>query len=390
MTSETSSMTTTFDLTDEQQMIRETVRKFALEEIEPIAAEIDETRRFPMETWRKMAELGLCGIPISEEYGGAGLDTLSYIIAVEEISRVCASTGLTLAAHVSLGTYPIYAWGSESLKRKYVPALASGEELGGYGLTEPGAGSDSGGTKTTAVRKGDRYVLNGRKCFITNATYAKSLICTAVTDPSKGAKGISAFVVERAFPGFSIEKGEVKLGMRGSDWASLVFEDCEVPAENVVGPEGEGFKTFMKTLDGGRISIGALALGIAQGAMDKAVAFANERVTFGKKLHEHQAVAFKLADMAVQVEAARHLVYHAARLKDAGRPFGRESAIAKLYASEAAMKVAYDAVQIYGGNGYSREYPVERYLRDAKLCTIGEGTSEIQRLVISRALLKSL
>jgi butyryl-CoA dehydrogenase len=390
MTSETSSMTTTFDLTDEQQMIRETVRKFALEEIEPIAAEIDETRRFPMETWRKMAELGLCGIPISEEYGGAGLDTLSYIIAVEEISRVCASTGLTLAAHVSLGTYPIYAWGSEGLKRKYVPALASGEELGGYGLTEPGAGSDSGGTKTTAVRKGDRYVLNGRKCFITNATYAKSLICTAVTDPSKGAKGISAFVVERAFPGFSIEKGEVKLGMRGSDWASLVFEDCEVPAENVVGPEGEGFKTFMKTLDGGRISIGALALGIAQGAMDKAVAFAAERVTFGKKLHEHQAVAFKLADMAVQVEAARHLVYHAARLKDAGRPFGRESAIAKLYASEAAMKVAYDAIQIYGGNGYSREYPVERYLRDAKLCTIGEGTSEIQRLVISRALLKNL
>jgi alkylation response protein AidB-like acyl-CoA dehydrogenase len=390
MTSETSSMTTTFDLTDEQQMIRETVRKFAVEEIEPIAAEIDETRRFPMETWRKMAELGLCGIPISEEYGGAGLDTLSYIIAVEEISRVCASTGLTLAAHVSLGTYPIYAWGSESLKRKYVPALASGQELGGYGLTEPGAGSDSGGTKTTAVRKGDRYVLNGRKCFITNATYAKSLICTAVTDPSKGAKGISAFVVERAFKGFSIEKGEVKLGMRGSDWASLVFEDCEVPAENVVGPEGEGFKTFMKTLDGGRISIGALALGIAQGAMDKAVAFANERVTFGKKLHEHQAVAFKLADMAMQVEAARHLVYHSARLKDAGRPFGRESAMAKLYASEAAMKVAYDAIQIYGGNGYSREYPVERYLRDAKLCTIGEGTSEIQRLVISRALLKSL
>ncbi|MBL8899110.1 MAG: acyl-CoA dehydrogenase [Planctomycetes bacterium] len=383
-------MTTTFDLTDEQQMIRETVRKFALEEIEPIAAEIDETRRFPMETWRKMAELGLCGIPISEEYGGAGLDTLSYIIAVEEISRVCASTGLTLAAHVSLGTYPIYAWGSEGLKRKYVPALASGEELGGYGLTEPGAGSDSGGTKTTAVRKGDRYVLNGRKCFITNATYAKSLICTAVTDPSKGAKGISAFVVERAFPGFSIEKGEVKLGMRGSDWASLVFEDCEVPAENVVGPEGEGFKTFMKTLDGGRISIGALALGIAQGAMDKAVAFANERVTFGKKLHEHQAVAFKLADMAVQVEAARHLVYHSARLKDAGRPFGRESAMAKLYASEAAMKVAYDAIQIYGGNGYSREYPVERYLRDAKLCTIGEGTSEIQRLVISRAMLRNV
>lgn len=383
-------MNTTFDLTDEQQMIRETVRKFALEEIEPIAAEIDETRRFPMETWKKMAELGLCGIPISEEYGGAGLDTLSYIIAVEEIARVCASTALTLAAHVSLGTYPIYAWGAESLKRKYVPGLASGEAMGGYGLTEPGAGSDSGGTKTTAIRKGDRYVLNGRKCFITNATYAQSLICTAVTDPSQGPKGISAFVVESAFPGFSVEKGEVKLGMRGSDWASLVFEDCEVPAENIVGPEGEGFKTFMKTLDGGRISIGALGLGIAQGAMDKALAFTNERSTFGKKLHQHQAVAFKLADMAVQVDAARHLVYHSARLKDLGRPFGRESAIAKLYSSEAAMKVAYEAIQIFGGNGYSREYPVERYLRDAKLCTIGEGTSEIQRLVISRAMLRDL
>lgn len=383
-------MMTAFDLSEEQQMIRETVRKFAVEELEPIAGAIDEEHRFPMESWKKMAELGLTGIPISEEYGGAGLDTLSYILAVEEIARVCASTSLTLAAHVSLGTYPIYAWGTEELKRKYVPALASGAELGGYGLTEPGAGSDSGGTRTTAVRDGDSYVLNGRKCFITNASYARTLICTAVTDPGLGAKGISAFVVERDFPGFSVEKGEVKLGMRGSDWASLVFEDCRVPASNMVGPPGEGFKTFMKTLDGGRISIGALSLGIAQGALDKALRYADERETFGKKLHEHQAVAFKLADMETQVSAARHLVYHAARLKDAGRPFGRESAIAKLYASEAAMKVSYDAIQIYGGNGYSREYPVERYLRDAKLCTIGEGTSEIQRLVISRALVRGL
>ena len=382
------SFQTAFDLTEEQQMIRETVRKFAVEDVEPIAAELDRDQRFATETWEKMKELGLTGIPISEEYGGAGLNSLAYIIAVEEISRVCASTALGYAAHVSLGTYPIYAWGSDELRQKYVPSLASGEHMGAYGLTEPGAGSDAGGTKTMATRDGADYVLNGRKCFITNANYAQTFICTAVTEPGVGAKGISAFVVERDMPGFLIEKGEEKLGMRGSDWGSLVFESCRVPAANMVGPEGQGFATFMKTLDGGRISIGALGLGIAQGAYDKAMEHAQIRKTFGKPLAEHQAVGFKLATMATEIEAARHLVYHAARLKDAGRPFGKESAMAKLYSSEVAMRACYEAIQIYGGVGYSREYPVERYLRDAKLCTIGEGTSEIQRLVIARMLLK--
>ena len=386
-TTQSATAATGFDLSDEQRMIQETVRKFAVDEVEPLAAEIDRTCRFPMETWRKMAELGFCGIPISAELGGAGLDTLSYAIAIEELARVCASTALTLAAHVSLGTYPIYAWGSEELRRRYVPDLASGRAIGAYGLTEPGAGSDSGGTKTTAVRKGDRWILNGRKCFITNAHYASTFICTAVTDASRGQKGISAFVVPRDTRGFLVEKGEEKLGMRGSDWGSLVFEDCEVPADHVVGPEGEGFSTFMKTLDGGRISIGALGLGIAQGALDKSVEYSKQRVAFGKPLAEHQAVAFKIATMATEIQAARHLVYHAARLKDRKVPFAKESAMAKLYSSEVAMRVTYDAIQIHGGYGYSREYPVERMWRDAKLCTIGEGTSEIQRIVISRRVL---
>ena len=379
---------TGLDLTDEQRMLRETVRKFAVEELEPIAAEIDRTCRFPVESWRKMADLGLCGIPIGDDYGGAGLDQLSYILCIEEIARVCASTALTLAAHVSLGTYPIYAWGSEELRRAFVPDLASGRALGAYGLTEPGAGSDSGGTKTNAVRKGDHYVLNGRKCFITNAHFASTFICTAVTDPTKGVKGISAFVVPKDTPGFLVEPGEEKLGMRGSDWGSLVFDDCKIPAAYLLGEEGSGFSTFMKTLDGGRVSIGALGLGIAQGALDKALAYAQQRVTFGKKLAEHQAVSFKLATMATEVEAARHLVYHAARLKQRGVPYTKESAMAKLFSSEVAMRVTYEAIQIHGGNGYSSEYPLERYWRDAKLCTIGEGTSEIQRMVISRQLLR--
>lgn len=383
------SLVTGLDLTDEQRMLVETVRDFAASEVEPIAGEIDRNHRFPLETWKKMVELGITGIPISAEYEGAGLGTLAYILVVEELAKVCASTALTLAAHVSLGTYPIYAWGSEELRRRYVPDLASGRAMGAYGLTEPGAGSDSGGTKTMAVRKGDRYVLNGRKCFITNANFAQTFICTAVTEPGKGAKGISAFVVERSTKGFHVEKGEEKLGMRGSDWASLVFEDCEVPAGNMVGPEGEGFRTFMKTLDGGRISIGALALGIAEGSLIKAAAYSKQRIAFGKPLADQQAVAFKIATMATEIEAARHLVYHAARLKDAGLPFSKESAMAKLYASEVAMRASYEAIQIFGGNGYSQEYPVERYWRDAKLCTIGEGTSEIQRLVISRQVLKA-
>ena len=376
-----------FDLTEEQQMVRDMVREFADSELAPIAREIDEHHRFPTESWEKIVELGLPGIPFPEDVGGAGGGTLAYAIAVEEVSRVCGSTGLTLAAHVSLGTYPIYAWGAH-LSDLYVPKLIAGEYMGAYGLTEPGAGSDSGATRTTAVLDGDEWVLNGRKCFCTNATYAGTMIITAVTDKSLGPKGISAFVVPRETPGFSLEKGEVKLGMRGSDWASLVFEDARIPRDHLLGPEGQGFSTFMKTLEGGRISIGALALGIAQGAYEQAVAHAKEREAFGKKLADQQAVAFKLANMAVEIEAARHLVYHSARLKDAGESFGTAASMAKLYASEVSMRVTYDAIQVLGGYGYSREYPVERMWRDAKLCTIGEGTSEVQRLIIARSVLR--
>lgn len=379
-----------FDLTEEQRMVREMVQEFTRDEVAPIAARIDETHTFPIETWRKIVDLGLPGIPFSEEVGGSNGGTLAYVIAVEEISRACGSTGLTLAAHVSLGTYPIYAWGGDELRADYVPKLIAGEYMGAYGLTEPGAGSDSGATRTTAVLDGDEWVLNGRKCFCTNATHAGTVIITAVTDKSLGPKGISAFVVPRDTPGYSLEKGEVKLGMRGSDWASLVFEDARIPRNHLLGPEGKGFSTFMKTLEGGRISIGALALGIAQGAYDQAVQHAKDREAFGKPLAGQQAVAFKLANMAVEIEAARHLVYHAARLKDAGEAFGPRAAMAKLYASEVSMRVTYDAIQIFGGYGYSREYPVERMYRDAKLCEIGEGTSEIQRMVIARAMLKSV
>jgi alkylation response protein AidB-like acyl-CoA dehydrogenase len=378
-----------FDLTEEQRMVQAMVREYALEKVAPRAAEIDENHRFPIETWKEMVALGLPGIPFPEEVGGSNGGTLAYCLAVEEISRVCGSTGLTLAAHVSLGTYPIFAWGGDRLRSAYVPKLVAGEYMGAYGLTEPNAGSDSGGTQTTAVLQGDEWVLNGRKCFCTNANYAGTFIVTAVTDRSAGPKGISAFVVPRDVKGFHIEKGEQKLGMRGSDWASLVFEDARIPRDHLLGPEGEGFKTFMKTLEGGRISIGALGLGIAQGAYDCALKYSQEREAFGKPLAKQQAVAFKLANMAVEIAAARHLVYQAARLKDAGQPFGTEAAMAKLYASEVAMRVTYDAIQVYGGYGYSREYPVERMWRDAKLCTIGEGTSEVQRIIISRAILSA-
>jgi len=376
-------------LTEEQAMIRKTVRKFALEEVEPLAIEIDRDHRFPLETMKKMAELGLLGINIPEEYGGAGMDDLCYTIAVEELGRVCGSTGLTLAAHISLCTYPIFAFASEEQKRKYVPDLAAGRWMGAFGLTEPNAGSDAGGTQTVAVKKGDGYIVNGAKLFITNAMNAGTFIVTAVTEKGIGTRGISAFIMERDYPGFSVKKGDEKLGMRGSDWGELIFEDAEVPAENLIGKEGEGFKLFMKTLDGGRISIGALALGIAQGALDKAVKYARERIQFDKPIIEHQAIAFKLAEMATKIEAARHLVYDAARRKVAGEPFSLQSAYAKLFASEIAMEVTSDAIQIHGGYGYIRDYHVERYWRDAKLCTIGEGTSEIQKLVISKFLARS-
>ncbi len=375
-------------LTEEQAMIRETVRKFALEEVEPLAIEIDRDHIFPEKTVEKMAEMGLLGINISEEFGGAGMDDMCYTIAVEELGRVCGSTGLTLAAHISLCTYPLFAFASEEQKRKYVPDLAKGRFLGAFGLTEPNAGSDAGGTQTVAVKKGDTYVLNGSKIFITNAQHAGTFIITALTEKGIGTRGISAFIVERDIPGFKVNKGDEKLGMRGSDWGELYFEDAAIPAENLIGKEGEGFRMFMKTLDGGRISIGALALGIAQGALDKALKYAKERVQFDKPIIEQQAIAFKLAEMATKIEAARHLVYDAAQRKIAGQPFSLQSAYAKLFASEIAMEVTSEAIQIHGGYGYTRDYHVERYWRDAKLCTIGEGTSEIQKLVIARTLAK--
>ncbi|MBM3976231.1 MAG: acyl-CoA dehydrogenase [Planctomycetes bacterium] len=375
------------ELSNDQLAIRDMVREFAVEEVAPLAHEIDENHRFPVETWKRIVELGLPGIPFPEHLGGSDQGTLAYCLAVEEISKVCGSTGLTLAAHVSLGTYPIFAWGGDKLRNAYVPKLIAGEYMGAYGLTEPGAGSDSGGTRTTAVLDGDSYVLNGRKCFCTNANHAGTVIITAVTDKSLGPKGISAFVVPRGIAGYHLEKGEKKLGMRGSDWASLVFEDARIPRDHLLGPEGEGFKTFMKTLEGGRISIGALGLGIAEGAYECALKYAQEREAFGKKLSDQQAVGFKLANMAMECEIGKHLVYHAARLKDAGKSYGKEASMAKLYTSELAMRCTYEAIQIYGGYGYSREYPVERMWRDAKLCTIGEGTSEVQRMIIARSVI---
>jgi len=372
--------------TEEQAMLRDMVRDFALNEAKPIAAEIDENERFPMETVQKMGELGLMGICFPDQYGGAGMDTVCYAIAVEEISRVCASTGLTLAAHVSLGTAPIYMFGNESQKKKYLPKLCSGQWIGAFGLTEPNAGSDAGGTETTAVKDGNQYVLNGAKIFITNASVSQVCVATAVTDKSKGTRGISSLIVEAGTPGFSVGKKESKLGVRGSDTAMLHFEDCRIPVENLLGQEGEGFKQFLTILDGGRISIGAMALGIAQGCLDQAIKYSGERKQFGRLINRFQAIQFMLADIATDVESARLLVYHAARLKDAGEDYVQAAAMAKLFASEAAIRCANRAIQIHGGYGYTRDYPVERFLRDAKLCEIGEGTSEIQRLVIARNL----
>lgn len=369
-------------------MIRQMVREFAVDVVEPKAAYIDKTQEFPLDTFKEMAELGLMGIPIPEEYGGAGLDYLSYAIAVEEIARVCGSTALSLAAHTSLVCLPLSNFGNEEQKQKYLTQVASGKTLGAYGLTEPNAGSDAGGTETRAVKQGSNWILNGSKIFITNANYAGIYIATARTSKEGGTKGISAFVFEAGTPGFSLGSKDEKLGMRGSDWGTLVFEDAIIPEENMLGEEGQGFKYFMKTLDSGRISIGALSVGIAQGCLDKALQYSKERKQFGKAISEFQAIQFMLADMAVEIEAARHLVYHAARLRDSGLPFSKEASMAKLFASETAFRAANKAVQIHGGYGYTKDFPVERYLRDAKLCEIGEGTSEIQRIVIARHLLQ--
>jgi butyryl-CoA dehydrogenase len=375
-------------ISKEHEEFRARIRDFAEGEIEPKAKELDATGQFPFDTVKKLGEMGFLGMVVPEEYGGSGLDTVSYSIAVEEVSRVCGSTGITVAAHNSLGLYPIFLFGNEEQKKKYIPDLASGKKLGAFGLTEPDAGSDAAGTKTTAVPDGDSYVVNGSKCFITNASVGETLVITAMTDKSKGYKGISSFILEKGMKGFSIGKKENKMGLRGSDTATLIFEDLRIPKENLLGKEGEGFKQFMITLDGGRISIGAMALGIAQGAYDKALNYAKEREQFGRPISDFQAIQWKLADMATQLEAARHLIYHASELKDKGEKFVKESAMAKLYASEVGRFVTYQAIQIFGGYGYTSDYPVERYMRDIKLCEIGEGTSEIQRLVIARELLR--
>jgi butyryl-CoA dehydrogenase len=375
------------ELSDEHKMIRKMVREFAVGEVKPLARELDESGTVSWDLYKKMAELGLLGMPFPEEWGGGDTDTLGYSIGVEEISRVCGSTGLSMAAHISLGTYPIFEFGTEEQKREYVPDLASGRRLAGFGLTEPNAGSDAGGTQSTAVRNGDHYILNGSKCFITNAGVGEVFVVTAVTDKEAGAHGITAFIIEKDTPGFSPGKKEDKLGCRGSDTGELIMEDCKVPAENLLGEEGEGFKIFLHTLDGGRISIGAMALGIAQGALDASIEYAKERKQFGKPIAKFGAVYDMIAEMATEIEAARLLVYDASMRKDEGEPYTIPSAMAKLYASEVAVRAARNAIQIHGGYGYMKEYDVERFWRDAKITTIGEGTSEIQKLVIGRHLL---
>ena len=377
-----------FKLSEEHEMIRKMVRDFAKNEVAPTAAERDEEERFDREIFDKMAELGLTGIPWPEEYGGIGSDYLAYCIAVEELSRVCASTGVTLSAHTSLAGWPIYKFGSEEQKQKYLRPMAQGEKIGAYGLTEPSSGSDAGGMRTTAKLVGDQYVLNGSKIFITNGGIADTYVVFALTDPESKQKGTSAFIIEKDFPGFTVGKKEKKLGIRSSPTTEIIFEDCRVPKENLLGKEGEGFKIAMMTLDGGRNGIAAQAVGIAQGALDAAVDYAKERVQFGKPIAAHQGIGFKLADMATGIEASRLLTYQAAWLESEGLPYGKESAMSKLFAGDTAMKVTTEAVQVFGGYGYTKDYPVERYMRDAKITQIYEGTQEIQRLVISRMITK--
>ncbi|CAN7165047.1 acyl-CoA dehydrogenase [Rossellomorea sp. LjRoot5] len=377
-----------FKLSEEHEMIRKMVRDFARNEVAPTAAERDEEERFDMDLFKKMAELGLTGIPWPEEYGGIGSDYLAYCIAVEELSRVCASTGVTLSAHTSLAGWPVYKFGTEEQKQKYLRPMAQGEKIGAYGLTEPGSGSDAGGMKTTARLEGDHYVLNGSKIFITNGGIADTYIVFALTDPSQRQRGTSAFIVEADFAGFSVGKKEKKLGIRSSPTTEIVFEDCKVPKENMLGNEGDGFKIAMMTLDGGRNGIAAQAVGIAQGALDASVEYAKEREQFGKPIAANQGISFKIADMATSIEASRLLTYQAAWLESEGLPYGKESAMSKLMAGDTAMKVTTEAVQIFGGYGYTKDYPVERYMRDAKITQIYEGTQEIQRLVISRMVTK--
>lgn len=377
-----------FTLNEEQEAIQSLVKDFAQKKVAPGVHERDENHLFDRSLADAMGELGFNGLCFPEEYGGAGCDYLSYILAVEELSKVDDGIGVTLSATVSLGAWPIFAYGTEAQKQKYLRPIAEGQHMAAFGLTEPNAGTDAAAQQTTAVLEGDYYVLNGSKIFITNGGEAETYIVFAMTDKAKGLKGISAFIVEKGTAGFSFGKKEEKLGIHSSVTMELVFQNVKIPKENLLGQEGSGFKIAMATLDGGRIGIAAQALGIAQGALDYAVQYAKERVQFGKPIAQNQAIAFMLADMATEIDAARLLTYRAAVLKDKGLPYSKEAAMAKLYASDAAMKVTTDAVQIFGGYGYSREYPVERLMRNAKITQIYEGTNQVQRMVVSGALLR--
>lgn len=377
-----------FELSEEQKMMQKVARDFAEKQVAPGAAERDEKEEFSRELFNQMGDLGLTGICFPEQYGGADGDTLSYILALEELCRADDGVGITLSASVSLCAWPIYAFGTEDQKQKFLVPLATGEKLGAFGLTEPNAGTDAGSQQTVAMKDGDHYIINGSKIFITNAGEAETYIVFAMTDKTKGMRGITAFIMEKDMPGFTFGNKEHKMGIRSSITKELVFQDVKVPAANMLGKEGEGFKIAMATLDGGRIGVAAQALGIAQAALDHAIKYSKERQQFGKPIASNQAIAFMLADMATKVEAARLLTYRAAYLKDAGRPYSKEAAMAKMYASDSAMAVTTDAVQIFGGYGYSREYPVERLMRNAKITQIYEGTNQVQRMVISGAVLR--
>ena len=377
-----------FGLTKEQQLVKQMVRDFALNEVKPMAAEVDEHEVFPIENVKKMGKIGMMGIPFAKEYGGAGGDVLSYILTVEELSKVCATTGVIVSAHTSLGAGAINDFGTEEQKKKYLVPLAKGEKIGAFGLTEPGAGTDAAGQQTVAVLEGDHYVLNGSKIFITNGGVADTFVIFAMTDKKLGTKGISAFIVEKGFPGFSIGKIEEKMGIRGSSTTELIFENCIVPKENLLGKEGKGFGMAMKTLDGGRIGIAAQALGIAEGAYDEAVKYMKERKQFGRNLGAFQGLQWMIAEMNTKIEAARFLVYKAAWLKQNKLPYSVDAARAKLFAAEVAMEVTTKSVQIHGGYGFTKDYPVERMMRDAKITEIYEGTSEVQKMVISGAALR--
>ncbi len=373
-----------FDLSQEHQMIRKSMREFADKVVAPGAIERDRTKEFPKEIFKQLADMGMMGLPFSEEYGGAGADTVSFAIVTEELSRACASTGITYSAHISLGGAPLNLFGTDEQKHKYLTPISTGESFGAFGLTEPNAGSDAGGTQTRAIEDGDDFIINGSKVYITNASYAKHLAITAITDIKDGKKEISAIIVPTDAEGFKVIDNYEKMGLHSSNTTELVLENVRVPKANLLGKRGEGFRQFLVTLDGGRIGIGAMAVGIAQAAFDKALKYSKERKQFGKSLSEFQITQFKLADMAMKIELARTMVHKAAWLKDQGRPFTKEASMCKLYASEIAMQIADQAVQIHGGYGYMKEYEVERYMRDAKLLEIGEGTSEVQRMVIAR------